>query len=531
MKSFLRNMFAVFVSVLMMIGMGVTAFADDTTYTITINNTASGHTYEAYQVFSGTLDETGTVLSNIQWGTGVDSAALLTALQSDKTTTLDFSACTDAASVAKVLSDNNTNADAAKAFAQLVGQHLATNKKSSTEKAGPYTITGLAAGYYLVKDKDSTQKDVDDSYTSFILKVAGNVSADPKGTIPTVEKKVQENVKYTDNDGYGAGYNDVADYNIGDAVPFELIGTLPENYADYTTYNYVFHDTASAGLTIDKDSVKVYAGTTDITTSFTAVLDGQKLTVSCANLKAISSLTLTASSKIVVKYNATLNSSAVIGLDGNPNEVYLTYSNNPNQGGSGDTGKTPTDKVIVFTYELDTTKVDASDAKKKLAGAEFELYKTVGTTTTYETVADGKVTGWTADETKATQLTSDAEGLFKVAGLDDGTYYLKETTAPTGYNKLIKDVKLVIAATTTNGQNWTTGTASTALTALSISIDDGTATNGDTATGVVNATVADNKGATLPSTGGIGTTIFYVIGGAMVIAAGVLLVARKRSEN
>ncbi len=350
----------------------------------------------------------------------------------------------------------------------------------------------------------------------------------PKSATPTVEKKVQENAKYTADAGYGAGYNDVADYNIGDTVPFELIGTLPSNYDSYSTYNYVFHDTSSAGLTIDSSSVKVFAGTTDITNYFTTALDGQNLTVSCANLKAIAGLT--AGSKITVQYHALLNAQAEIGLPGNPNEVYLTYSNNPNAGGTGDTGKTPTDKVIVFTYQLDTTKVDGKDATKKLSGAEFLLYKMNGTAKSYAVVANGKVTGWTADAASATTLTSGTDGLFRVAGLDDATYYLHESKAPAGYNTLSDDVKLTIAATTVNGQNWTDGNAATALTALSIQVGSKT-TAGALDTGVVTMDIQNNVGASLPSTGGIGTTVFTVGGILLILLAGVLYAVRRKTSR
>ena len=506
-----KKILSVLLALTLVLALSVCAFAADT-YTITINNKASGHTYEAYQIFAGDLSGTAPnyVLSNITWGSGITDAGK-TALE-------------DAATAAAGITD----AAAAEKFATNVADYLSTSKTSSVQGTDNYTITVSAPGYYLIKDKDaSLSTDNADAYTKYIVKVVGPTTVDPKSSVPTVEKKVKENVKSTPDDtNYGTGYNDVADYNIGDTVPFELIGTLPANYADYTTYNYVFHDTASAGLTIDAASVHVYVDGNEITTGFTTVLAGQSLTVTFTDLKVVSAVN--ASSKIVVKYNATLNSNAEIGLPGNPNEVYLTFSNNPNKGGDGNTGKTPTDKVIVFTYELDTTKVDGSDTAKTLSGAEFKLYKTDGTTPSYAIVADGKVTGWTTDETKATTLTSDSNGLFKVAGLDDGTYYLKETKAPVGYNLLANDVKLKITATTTNGQTWTDGDASSALTALTISVNDGTAANGILADGTVAATITNNSGSTLPSTGGIGTTIFTVAGVVLMIGAAVVLVTKRK---
>ncbi|MCH3972549.1 MAG: isopeptide-forming domain-containing fimbrial protein [Oscillospiraceae bacterium] len=502
--------------------------ADTTTYKVTVDNATADHTYEAYQVFAGDLSTSG-VLSNVTWGTGVKGDELLTALKSDTTVGSKFTNAKSAADVAAAMSGITNDSAEAKAFAQVVGKNLSsTVAGTSTYADSKYTISGLTAGYYLVKDKDTTQTGKDDAYTSFILQVVKNVEVQPKSSVPSVEKKVKENVKYTTDGGYGAGYNDVADYNIGDAVPFELIGTLPTNYDSYTTYNYVFHDTASAGLTIDSDSVKVYVDNTEITTGFTKSVTGQDLTVTFDDLKKITAVKST--SKITVKYNATLNKNAVIGLDGNPNEVYLTYSNNPNQGGDGNKGKTPTDKVIVFTYELDTTKVDGA-TQKKLPDASFTLYKIVGESKNYALVTDGKVTGWTTEAAKATSLTSGSDGMFKVAGLDDGTYYLNETKAPEGYNKLTSDVKLVITATTANGQNWTDGNASSALTALKISVNEAAATDGNVGTGVVSATIANNSGSTLPTTGGMGTTIFYVLGGCLMAVAAILLITKKRMAN
>lgn len=533
---FTKRIISVLLSIMMIAALTVTAFADGTTYTITIDHAASGHTYEAYQIFAGDLsgdDTNGYVLSNIKWGSGVAGDALLAALKADATIGSIFTSAATAADVAKAMGGITSDSADAKAFAQVVGQHLATAAGTSTAVTTPYTISGLSAGYYLVKDQDGSQIAAD-SYTSFILQVVKDTTVQPKSSVPTVEKKVKENTKATPNDtNYGTGYNDVADYNIGDAVPFELIGTLPANYADYTSYKYEFTDTASAGLTIDISSVKVYLDNenNEITSGFTKKPDtnGQSLIISFENLKNISGVTK--DSKIIVKYNATLNSSAVIGLDGNPNEVYLTFSNNPNVGGEGNTGKTPTDKVIVFTYELDTTKVDGADTTKKLANAEFELYKTVGTTNFYAKVMDGKVSGWKTDEKEATTLTSDANGLFKVAGLDDGTYYLKETKAPVGYNLLTDPVTLVITATTSNGQNWTSGTASEALTALKIKVGNQTETAGYTDTGIVNATIANNKGATLPTTGGMGTIIFTIAGLILVICAGVFFTAKNKKDT
>ncbi|MCF2653346.1 SpaA isopeptide-forming pilin-related protein, partial [Anaeromassilibacillus senegalensis] len=196
--------------------------------------------------------------------------------------------------------------------------------------------------------------------------------------------------------------------------------------------------------------------------------------------------------------------------------------------GDNNTGNTPEDKVIVFTYELDTTKVDGQNNTEKLEGAEFKLHNADNKWAIVNN--DGKVTGWADTEEGGSTLTSDANGLFKVIGLDDGTYYLKETKAPTGYNLLSSEITVVITATTTNGQTWTDGQASSALTNLAVTAD-GTAGTGNAGTGIAGITVANNKGSTLPETGSVGTTIFYIAGGVLAVAAAILLVTKKRMSK
>ncbi|MDY3286908.1 MAG: SpaA isopeptide-forming pilin-related protein, partial [Eubacteriales bacterium] len=213
--------------------------------------------------------------------------------------------------------------------------------------------------------------------------------------------------------------------------------------------------------------------------------------------------------------------------------VYLEYSNNPNQTGTGttETGKTPEDEVLVFTYELDVTKVDGQNADTKLSGAEFVLLNSDKRKAAV--VADGKITGW-ADVTTAdgkttypagSTLTSGVDGKFVIAGLDAGSYYLVETKAPAGYNLLKNPIKVTIAATLDKTEN------NPALTALTISVDGGAAKDGNLTSGAVETNVENNQGATLPETGGAGTTAFYIIGGCLVLAAAVLLVTKKRMSS
>lgn len=556
----IKKMLAMLLTLIMAMALAISAFAADT-YTITIDNKTSGHTYEAYQVFKGDLSRD--VLSNIEWGAGVNGDALLTALKADDTIGTSFEDCESAADVAEVLAksfkDNPANLDA---FAAVVGAHLAdaaTGTSIWDADQKQYTISGLAAGYYFVKNSSVPNTG---AYTKFMLKLVKNTTVTPKSDVPSVEKKVQEDDKYKEDGGYGDGYNDVADWNIGDAVPFKLIGTIPE-MEGYETYKYSFHDTLSNGLTLNADSIKVYVTEgkdatlneltplekdTDYTVTTSDTGDGCSFEVSFSDLTTIDAVTAESAKYIIVAYTATLNENAVIGLPGNPNEVYLKFSNNPAQSGEDDNeeGETPEDKVIVFTYELDTTKVDGADPQEKLENAEFVLLNEAGDKVAKVNAGTGKFEGWvdlptgtgtagaityedwtTLNESDKVILKSGDQGLFKVIGLDDGTYNLREIKAPDGYNLLDDDVEVVITATTANSQSWTSGNASEALTNLTVTADSKSGT-GDVNTGIAGVTIANNKGATLPETGGMGTTIFYILGGILVIGAGVLLITKKR---
>lgn len=503
------------------------------TVTIPSDGILSGHSFTAYQIFAG--NESEGALQNVVWGSGIDSDAFLAALKADTTYGSFFSTCADAAAVAKVLTDNNTNGGLANAFAKL-----AHANKTGTGTALTVGTTDLPGGYYLIVD---TTNDVGEggAYNASLLQVVGDIRIDVKTAAPSVEKKVLEDDKYNQDGGYGTGYNDVADYNIGEAVTFHLIGLVPD-MSRYDTYKYIFHDTLSAGLTLNEGSIKVYvasdkAGTdkAEITTGWTrgTPAAGESFTVSFDDLKIVSGVTQ--GKYIIVEYTATLNANAEIGLPGNPNTVYLQYSNKPNQSAAGDTdntGKTPQDRVIVFTYQLNTTKVDGQNTETKLKDAKFVLLN-AGKNQVAKVDANNKLVGWeTVDPENVTtwpagsELTSDGNDLFKVIGLDAGTYKLREIAAPAGYNLLSQDVEVVITAGTENNQSWN-GTPSEALKTLAVTAN-GTAGTGNPDAGIASITIANNKGNTLPETGGIGTTVFYVLGSILVIGAVVLLVSKKR---
>lgn len=502
----LKKLGSVLLALAVMFVMTSTAFADGETtptYTITLTGTATGHTYDVYQIFTGDVSGEGPnyVLSNISYGKNY--------VPSNKNVG-DLVPKTDIEAI--------TNADS---FAQGV---VLTNTEPFTHvesKVNNTEISGLPGGYYLIKDRSTVTGN--DSSTKFILQVAGNKSVQIKSGVPSVEKKIVS----------GDARLDVADYSIGDKVTFEIKGTLPSNYADYSSYKYVFEDTLSKGLTYNSDA-EVYVlngGTlTKIESGFSVNLSDSTLTISCDNLKD-SALpnTITKDSYIVVKYTATLNSQANIGNAGNENKVVLHFSNNPNAGGSGQTGTTPEDKVVVFTYELDVTKVDGADEKIKLKDAEFKLRSGEK----WAIVNDNnKITGWADTETGGTTLKSGSDGVFKVIGLDAGTYYLKETKAPEGYNLIDSEVKIeIIPVYNSNQYGNYTGNPQNVLENLQIKVNDGTPADGVISTGVVSTTVKNNAGTVLPSTGGIGTTLFYVIGGVLVLAAIVLLVTRRRMRE
>ncbi len=516
--------------------------------TVTIPDELAAHTFTAYPVFSASADTDG-VLTDIQWGTGIDSANFLTALKaSDDFKVGDANVFADSATAEAVAKAISANPTLAEKFAALAYEYKTTG---TVVKNGDT----LAAGYYLLVDTSATTDTNNDgvdefAYNAALLEVTGDsdsITISVKTDKPIVEKKVLEETYVGTNDTsdygytYGDGYNDVADYDMGDTVPFALYSKVPD-MTYFETYKMVFHDTMSSGLTLNANSFTVKVGDTTLSSDEYTVNtnpgNNETFTVTIHNLKAVANVAK--NQPIVVSYTAVLNQDAVVGLDGNPNEVYLQYTNNPNDSApevdsdddgvidnEHELGTTVTDYVIVFTYELDVTKVNGEDTDVTLANAKFVLQGVSG----YAVVnADNEVTGWVADKANASVLTTGSDGTVKVIGLDDGTYSLIETAAPTGYNLLTEAVAVVIDATTTNGQTWTVPTASTALTALAVTAD-GTAGTASTADGTASITVANFKGSTLPETGGIGTTVFYIVGGLLMLAAVVVLVARKKTAN
>lgn len=499
----MNKLLALVLAMVMVLGLAASAFAEapatPATYTITAPN--NGHTYEVYQIFTGDLHEG--ILSNVKWGkngTGTEgepvSEAVLTELA------------------------GATGSDTQKLAVITKNVNLESEKYGVATNAAP--LTNVPAGYYLIKDVDGAFAGQDDAYTLYIVEVVQNVSIAPKSAKPTVDKQVHDETADAEA-GATDGWGESADHAINESFQFKLIANLPADtdFDAYKTYKVVFTDTMSAGVTFESiasvtvDGVALTAE--QYTCTATAGQAGGSWTLTINDIKAISGVSLNNGADIVVIYNAHLNESAevnhVSGNTSNKNTVGLEYSNNPNAGGEGSMGKTPEDTVWVFTYEVDNTKVDATDSsnKKPLAGAGFKLYDSTGTNE-IGLIYDDSLNAYRpikGAETAVEMKSADTTGKFNIVGLDAGTYILKETTVPAGYNKCA-DVTVVIKATHAEAADG--NSATTTLTS------DSNVTN----------EIENKQGSTLPETGGIGTTIFYVLGGMLVVCAVVLMVSKKR---
>lgn len=501
----------------------------------------TGHSYDAYQIFTGTQDDGDPALGDVEWGSGINGDEFLTALKADsrfkKSEVNVFASCTTAMQVAEALAKNT---DLAEAFANVADAHLTTTKTEIKKDADKVT---LDPGYYLLVDTENVSG-ADAANNSALLQVTndGDILMQEKSDLPVPDKDI---LKILNADSEGQVFMDgseVGDADIGNTITFSLTGTVSKNLADYETYYYAFHDTMSAGLKYVEDSAKVYIeGTPDTEiTGFTVdqtVNEKGNLHFVCNNLKAVEGVT--ASAKIKVVYEATLEKNAVIGSTGNPNTMYIEYSNNPNHGGEGKTGNTEKDTVVIFTYELDVNKIDAA-SEEELQGAQFVLLNS--DETKVAKVVDGVLNGWVAVPTPdengniswpaESVLTSDADGKFSIKGLDSEVYYLKEIKAPAGYNLLTENIKLTIEVTLVppQGPEWE-DLEEPKLEYLALKVNDGDSVEKDTTSGIVDTTVANNKGSVLPETGGMGTTIFYVVGAVLVLGAGVLLMTKRRMDS
>lgn len=510
-----KKLFAFILAAAMTLGMSMSVFAAEDpaptgNYSITVTPQSEAtvtHVFDAYQVFYGDLSKKGDTLSNIHWGSGISGEFVF---KGEKySTAVDG----DAARLAKVLSTEQDAKDLAESvtFTNVVAgsaEGVVTKNDDGTYTRNNAVIQNLAAGYYIVKDRDGSLDGKNDSYSNYMVQVVGNATVTAKADVPSTQKKVKD---VNDSTGEATDYQDSADYDIGDAIPFQFSSTVVSNIDAYSSYVYTFHDKEDAGLTFNKDSVVVKLGDTTLNSNYTVnVTDSETETFSVAvDLKAAGAK---AGQVVTVEYTSTLNEKAVIGAVGNKNKMYLEYSNNPNGDG---TGKTKEDVVIVFTYKVDVNKFDENN--EPLTGADFSVEKKL---------ANGS---W-----KVLTVEKNTSGdVFTVKGIDDGEYRLKETVTPNGYNT-ISD-KYVYFTVTAEHDVLSDSPALKSLTANAHAVDAnealvGTykflAQEGTLSTGIVN-----QSGAILPSTGGIGTTIFYIVGGLLVVVAGSVIFVRKRMSR
>lgn len=478
--------------------------------TATITAPDNGHTYEILQIFKGDLHNR--VLSNLVWGKngkGTEGEAV------PETNINDLKAKVGDTAVREYIVNNLLNSETPFATIGKVGEEFVASKVVPT-------------GYYMIRDKAETLTGKDDSYTLYIVKITGDVTIEPKAAKPSLTKKIKDK---NDTTGETSDWQDSADYDIGDAVPYRLTATVANNFASYKgAYKLVFHDTMESGLTFNESSVKVFVNEAEVTNTFYEVTttNDQNFTVTIADLKALTygenGTKVAVGDMIHVEFTATLNENANIGAKGNLNTSYLEFANNPNSE-QPEMGETPKDTVIAFTYQVVINKVKENG--ESLTGADFKLEKKIGAA---EWVEIDRKTGTTAGS------------VFTFKGLDDGTYRLTETAVPGGYNKMADVIFTVTANHTVVVDSLNDSTRYTVLTSL-----NGTAENGvitlteqkkaetinDQETEIIEGLttqVVNKSGATLPETGGIGTTIFYVLGGMMFVGAALILVVRRKAE-
>lgn len=486
-----KRVLALLAAFALVLAMAVPAFADGANQGTISVPAGSSHTYKIYQIFTG--DYSNGKLSNVKWGQNsknCEGASVGGKVSEDVLNQL-----------AAVVNDSDAKKlEVIEKYADLDNKEFATVTHSNSAKVAP--------GYYLFKDTTTTAEN-----EVYITEVVGDVTIKAKNSnVPGFEKKLKDKNDTTDNNF--SDWQDVADHDIGDVIPFKLEGTVPADYTEYTSYYFAFHDEEEAGLTFDPDSVKVYVGDAEITTGFevkTTTTDGCSFEVVFSDLKTIDAVQ--AGSKIRVEYTSTLNPNAVIGGNGNLNKAKLEYSNNPRVTDSR--GMTVWDNVVVFTYQVVVNKyANSVEENNKLPGADFTLTK--------------KLNG---DTTKVIAAVKSPDGKqFTFKGLDDGEYTLTETVTPDGYNTIDP---ITFTVTATHGTEWDgKGVRGNLITALTGNAAPGEITfTPDKGTGALTTNVINKSGTVLPSTGGMGTTVFYVVGGGLMAVAVVLLVTKKRMEN
>lgn len=526
MKKAIKKLLAALLAVAMVCAMAIPAFAYNPGETKEDLNTK--HDYGAFQIFEGVISKDNETLSDVNWGRNITEPDIFLAkLKEDPTIGGKFETDFTAQDVLAVISKWHDSDDNSIAFARVVCHYLYPDANANptpvaTDHTGGINIP--KSGYYLIVDTSTfSDDDFYHAYNSFFLL---NVPQTPyvvlvnhKVVKPTVEKEVYDNNDIGSTGGWGSS----ADHAINEPFQFRLIAKLPasENngraYDYYKEYAVCFTDTLSDGITFDKlDTVEITNGdgsTPQEITEGNYTLkrnDPQSITLSIDDVKTCVP-DLNKGATITVTYTAHLNEKAYVNTVGggtdNKNSVYLEYSNNPRISTSLD--HTPESEVCVYTYQLNNTKYrDEDKPGNELEGAGFRLYSDEACNNEIKLKKnnDGTYSRDFSTGASGVEMISDNKGQFNVKGLDAGTYYLKETTPPKDYNACA-DKEIVISATHDVNHVSLSGNLSTTI----INKKDG--------------------GITLPSTGGIGTTIFYVVGGGLMVAAIVLLVTKKRMEN